>query len=173
MLTKPGSRPSLIVAGGNLRRCLRALKPHAPMLRGYMAMSTTGAVFDSGIPWHGDADFCQRYHVRSPSEQSAAIRCWRSSNYVCAIRSLMPSTSTGLYEDLTHKGIKAVILPKSNRRFPQNSQWKLQMAASDRFFGRLKEYRGIAMRCCKTDTSFCAFIAIADLHQDMMNGNAP
>ncbi|WP_306753120.1 hypothetical protein [Paracoccus actinidiae] len=27
--------------------------------------------------------------------------------------------------------------------------------------GRLKEYRGIAMRCCKTDESFSAFIALA------------
>ncbi|XZQ31068.1 hypothetical protein ACTTAL_10095 [Rhodobacter capsulatus] len=31
----------------------------------------------------------------------------------------------------------------------------------ENFFGKLKEYRGIAMRCCKTDTSFTAFIAIA------------
>ena len=29
------------------------------------------------------------------------------------------------------------------------------------FFGKLKEYRGIAMRCCKTDESFSAFIALA------------
>lgn len=31
----------------------------------------------------------------------------------------------------------------------------------EHFFGKLKEYRGIAMRCCKTDASFRAFIAIA------------
>jgi transposase len=30
----------------------------------------------------------------------------------------------------------------------------------ENFFGKLKEYRGIAMRCCKTDTSYSAFIAI-------------
>ncbi|WP_408633646.1 hypothetical protein [Pseudorhodobacter aquimaris] len=29
------------------------------------------------------------------------------------------------------------------------------------FFGKLKEYRGIAMRSCKTDASFNAFISIA------------
>ena len=31
----------------------------------------------------------------------------------------------------------------------------------ENLFGRLKEYRGIAMRCCKTDESFSAFIALA------------
>ena len=31
----------------------------------------------------------------------------------------------------------------------------------ENFFGKLKEYRGIAMRCCKTDESFSAFIALA------------
>ncbi|MCA3507604.1 MAG: transposase, partial [Rhodobacter sp.] len=30
----------------------------------------------------------------------------------------------------------------------------------ENFLGKLKEYRGIAMRCCKTDTSYSAFIAI-------------
>ncbi|WP_445809289.1 transposase [Yoonia sp.] len=29
------------------------------------------------------------------------------------------------------------------------------------FFGKLKEYRGIAMRCCKTDESYNALIAVA------------
>jgi transposase len=28
-------------------------------------------------------------------------------------------------------------------------------------FGKLKEYRGIAMRCCKADASFSAFISLA------------
>jgi hypothetical protein len=27
-------------------------------------------------------------------------------------------------------------------------------------FGKLKEYRSIAMRCCKTDESFSAFISL-------------
>lgn len=31
----------------------------------------------------------------------------------------------------------------------------------ENFFGKLKEYRGIATRCCKTDESFSAFISIA------------
>ena len=31
----------------------------------------------------------------------------------------------------------------------------------ENFFGKLKEYGGIATRCGKTDTSFTAFIALA------------
>ncbi|ETD83996.1 transposase [Rhodobacter capsulatus YW1] len=58
---------------------------------------------------------------------------------------------------------EAVIPPKSNRRFPaefdrDTYKWRHLI---ENFFGKLKEYRGIATRCCKTDTSFTAFIAIA------------
>jgi transposase len=59
--------------------------------------------------------------------------------------------------------IEAVIPPKSNRRFPAEFDrytfnWRHLI---ENFFGKLKEYRGIATRCCKIDTSFSAFIAIA------------
>lgn len=59
--------------------------------------------------------------------------------------------------------IEAVIPPKSNRRFPagfdrDTYKWRHLI---ENCFARLKEYRGIAMRCCKTDTSYSAFIAIA------------
>lgn len=52
---------------------------------------------------------------------------------------------------------------KSNRRFPaefdrETYKWRHLI---ENLFGRLKEYRGIAMRCCKTDESFSAFIALA------------
>ena len=65
-------------------------------------------------------------------------------------------------EELTKAGIEAVIPPKSNRRFPaefdrDTYQWQHLI---ENFFGKLKEYRGITMRCCKTDTSHSAFIAI-------------
>lgn len=68
-----------------------------------------------------------------------------------------------LRDDLASKGIEAVIPPKSNRRFPpefdrDTYKWRHLI---ENFFGKLKEYRGIAMRCCKTDTSFSAFIALA------------
>ena len=66
-------------------------------------------------------------------------------------------------EALTEAGIAAVIPPKSNRRFPadfdrETCKWRHLI---ENFFPKLKEYRGIAMRCCKTDESFSAFIALA------------
>ena len=65
-------------------------------------------------------------------------------------------------EALAEAGIEAVVPPKSNRRFPaefdrDTYKWRHLI---ENFFGKLKEYRGIAMRCCKTDTSCSAFIAI-------------
>ena len=64
---------------------------------------------------------------------------------------------------LTSAGITVVIPPKSNRRFPaefdrDTYKWRHLI---ENFFGKLKEYRGIAMRCCKTDESFSAFISLA------------
>ena len=66
-------------------------------------------------------------------------------------------------EALAGARIEAVIPPKSNRRFPADFdrdtyKWRHLI---ENFFAKLKEYRGIAMRCCKTDTSYSAFIAIA------------
>lgn len=68
-----------------------------------------------------------------------------------------------LRDALTGAGIEAVIPPKSNRRFPaafdrDTYKWRHLI---ENFFGKLKEYRGIAMRCCKTDESFSAFISLA------------
>lgn len=67
-----------------------------------------------------------------------------------------------LREALIDRGIEPVIPPKSNRRFPATLdrevyKWRHLI---ENLFGRLKEYRGIATRYCKTDTSFAAFIAI-------------
>ena len=68
-----------------------------------------------------------------------------------------------LREALTSAGIEPVIPPKSNRRFPaefdrHTCKWRHLV---ENFFGKLKEYRGIAMRSCKTDDSFKAFISLA------------
>ncbi len=69
-----------------------------------------------------------------------------------------------LREALTSAGIEPVIppLPRSNRRFPaefdRTYKWRHLV---ENFFGKLKEYRGIAMRSCKTDDSFKAFISLA------------
>ena len=68
-----------------------------------------------------------------------------------------------LREALAAAKIEAVIPPKSNRRFPaefdrDTYKWRHLI---ENFFGKLKEYRGIAMRSCKTDESFGAFISLA------------
>lgn len=68
-----------------------------------------------------------------------------------------------LRKALTKAEVDVVIPPKSNRRFPaefdrDTYKWRHLI---ENFFGKLKEYRGIATRCCKTDASFAAFIAIA------------
>ena len=68
-----------------------------------------------------------------------------------------------LREALTSAGIEPVIPPKSNRRFPaefdrHTYKWRHLV---ENFFGKLKEYRGIAMRSCKTDDSLKAFISLA------------
>tara|TARA_R110002124_G_scaffold243433_8_gene408572 strand:- start:656 stop:943 length:288 start_codon:yes stop_codon:yes gene_type:complete len=66
-------------------------------------------------------------------------------------------------DTLTVAGIKAVIPPISNHRFPTDSDrdayqwWHL----IENFFGKLKKYRKTALCCCKTDASFSAFITLA------------
>jgi len=60
-----------------------------------------------------------------------------------------------LREALAEAGIEAVIPPKFNRRFPakfdcDTCKWRHLIK---NFFGKLKEYRSFATRCCKTDTS--------------------
>ena len=68
-----------------------------------------------------------------------------------------------LRNNLKDRGIVAIIPPKSNRRFPaefdkETYKWRHLI---ENYFGKLKENRGIAMRSCKTDQSFKAFISIA------------
>ncbi len=90
-------------------------------------------------------------------------------------RSLLQSLSAGhlladrafdadwLRNDLLARDIIAVIPPKSNRKFPaefdkETYKWRHLV---ENYFGKLKENRGIAMRSCKTDQSFTAFISLA------------
>ena len=68
-----------------------------------------------------------------------------------------------LRNDLLERDIIPVIPPKSNRKFPatfdkETYKWRHLI---ENYFGKLKENRGIAMRSCKTDQSFKAFISIA------------
>ena len=60
-----------------------------------------------------------------------------------------------LRDVLSEAKIEAVIPPKSNRRFPaefdkETYKWRHLI---ENFFQKIKEYRGIATRFCKTDTS--------------------
>ena len=64
---------------------------------------------------------------------------------------------------LTEREIVPVIPPKSNRRLPpefdkETYKWRHLI---ENYFAKLKENRGIAMRSCKTDQSFAAFISLA------------
>jgi transposase len=68
-----------------------------------------------------------------------------------------------LRNDLLARDITPVIPPKSNRKFPaefdkETYKWRHLV---ENYFGKLKENRGIAMRSCKTDQSFTAFISLA------------
>jgi len=65
---------------------------------------------------------------------------------------------------LDKQDITPVIPPKSNRRFPANFdketyKWRHLI---ENCFWRLKENRGIALRSCKTDQSFAAFVSLAE-----------
>ena len=64
----------------------------------------------------------------------------------------------GLRNDMLARGIT----PKSNRKFPaefdkETYKWRHLV---ENYFGKLKENRSIAMRSCKTDQSFTAFISL-------------
>lgn len=64
---------------------------------------------------------------------------------------------------LDAKDIIPVIPPKPNRRFPkkfdkETYKWRHLI---ENYFGMLKGNRCIAMRSCKTDQSFAAFISLA------------
>jgi transposase len=66
-------------------------------------------------------------------------------------------------EGMLKRSITPVIPPKSNRKFPaefdkETYKWRHLV---ENYFGKLKENRGIAMRSCKTDQSFTAFISLA------------
>ena len=68
-----------------------------------------------------------------------------------------------LRANLNDRGAVAVIPSKADRAGPipydrEMYKWRHLI---ENFFCKLKKYRGIAMRCCKTDERFSAFIASA------------
>ncbi|QDA35732.1 IS5 family transposase (plasmid) [Paracoccus liaowanqingii] len=83
-----------------------------------------------------------------------------SADYLLADRAF---DADWLRAELSERRIVPVIPPKANRRFPaafdkDTYKWRHLI---ENYFGKLKENRGIAMRSCKTDESFKAFISIA------------
>ena len=75
----------------------------------------------------------------------------------------MAFDSNTIIADLNERRAKVVIAQHPRRSSPllidaDLYKWRHLI---ENFFGKLKEYRGIAMRCCKTDESFSAFIALA------------
>jgi transposase len=68
-----------------------------------------------------------------------------------------------LRRDLQQRRVEAVIPPRAKRLNPANydaEKYKWRHLVEN-FFQRLKEFRGIAMRSCKTDSSFAAIIYLA------------
>ena len=68
-----------------------------------------------------------------------------------------------LREALRQEGITDVIPPRKNRKQPASYdqevyKWRHLV---ENFFQKIKDFRGIATRYCKTDKSFQAFISIA------------
>jgi transposase len=68
-----------------------------------------------------------------------------------------------LREELQQRGSEAVIPARAKRRNPasydaEKYKWRHLI---ENFFQKLKEFKGIAMRACKTDLSFAAMIYLA------------
>jgi transposase len=83
---------------------------------------------------------------------TAALTCGLTCGQLLADRAF---DANWLRDALNGAGIKPVIPPKSNRLCPaefdrDTYKWRHLI---ENFFCKLKEYRGIAMRCCKTDES--------------------
>jgi transposase len=151
------------------------------MIDGTMSKSTVTVRAQKGDSKSGDRALSRRYNhqdhgadrrTRQPDRLPAAA--WtgpRLAGHGGADRGSVPREASAdrafdanwLREALAEVRIEAVIPPKSNRHFPaefdrDTYKWRHLI---ENFFGKLKEYRGIATRCCKTDTSFSAFIALA------------
>ena len=68
-----------------------------------------------------------------------------------------------LRKNLQQRGIEAVIPPRAKRLNPANydaEKYKWRHLVEN-FFQKLKEFKRIAMRACKTDSSFEAMIYLA------------
>ena len=71
--------------------------------------------------------------------------------------------SNWIVAELNQRGAKVVISqhPARAQKLKIDAEMYKWRHLIENFFGKLKEFRGIATRCCKTDNSFSAFIALA------------
>jgi len=72
-----------------------------------------------------------------------------------------------LLKELNTRGITPVIPPRKRRKKPHDYdvemyKWRHLV---ENYFQKIKDYRGIAMRSCKTDQSFSAFIYLASARE--------
>jgi transposase len=67
-----------------------------------------------------------------------------------------------LRDFLAERSIEAIIPPKFNRKNPASCDMEVYKwrRLIENFFQKLKKFKRIAMRACKTDTSFEAMIHI-------------
>jgi transposase len=70
--------------------------------------------------------------------------------------------SNVLVETLEERGITPVIPPKANRKEPRKTDFALYRERNlvERFFNKLKQYRGIATRFDKLATTFLAGVLL-------------
>jgi transposase len=70
--------------------------------------------------------------------------------------------SDALVASLEARGITAVIPPKANRKEPRETDFALyrERHLVERFFGKLKQYRGIATRFDKLANTFIAGVQL-------------
>ena len=105
-------------------------------------------------------NFCLMPGQAHDLRETDTLICDLSAGHLLADRAF---DADWLRNDLLDRGTIPVIPPKSNRKFPadfdrETYKWRHLI---ENYFGKLKENRGIAMRSCKTDQSFKAFISIA------------
>ena len=68
-----------------------------------------------------------------------------------------------LRKSFSDNGISSVIPPRKNRRHPAEYDAEMYKWCHlvENFFQKIKDYRGIATRYCKTVAGFAAFISLA------------
>ena len=106
------------------------------------------------------ADFCllsgQAHDLRGVPELIEGLR----ADYMLADRAF---DADWLRKSLSEHDISPVIPPRKNRKHTaeydkEMYKWRHLV---ENFFQKIKDYRAIATRYCKTDTSFTAFISLA------------